>query len=97
MLGQGIAATVYYIVSDLRLARLRALQPMHWPQPGAQSQPQPQPFAGYGPGQASGATPYGLPVQPSGPPPMPEQSYRLGQVRAELDELSDYLRKEQDR
>ncbi|MEZ0069024.1 hypothetical protein ABIA32_005065 [Streptacidiphilus sp. MAP12-20] len=81
MLGQGIAATAYYIASDVRRARV----------------PQPQWQPSYAPGPSPAA--YGVPPQAPAQPaaPMPAQSYRLGQVRAELDELSDYLRKEEGR
>ncbi|WP_037608138.1 hypothetical protein [Streptacidiphilus rugosus] len=93
MLGQGIAATVYYVVCDLRPPRLRPVAPMHLQQP-----PHAGPFAGHGSTPDAGPVPYGSPAhRPLAQPPIPEQSYRLGQVRAELDELSDYLRKERDR
>ncbi|MFF0445570.1 hypothetical protein ACFYT4_03960 [Streptomyces sp. NPDC004609] len=70
--------------------------PQPQPQPQNQNQPHPQP-----------QNPPGAPVHPSAPvPPAPaapaapaaaSDKPRIDQVRAELDELSDYLRKEQGR
>ncbi|MBK3560814.1 hypothetical protein JHN55_30640 [Streptomyces sp. MBT56] len=55
--------------------------------PHQQHQPQPQPQ----PQQHQQPNPYTAPTPPPTPTPAPQ---RLDQVRAELDELSDYLRKE---
>ncbi|MET8326375.1 hypothetical protein [Streptomyces sp. NPDC005181] len=66
--------------------------PQYQPQPQPQPQPQRQPYSQ--PSQPQ--------QQPPQPPPVPHASgptppHRIDQVRAELDELSDYLRKEEDR
>lgn len=50
------------------------------------------PNPGYGYPSAPLRTP--TPAPPPGPTPQPAPTQRLDQVRAELDELSDYLRKE---
>ncbi|MEV8625925.1 hypothetical protein [Streptomyces sp. NBC_01268] len=55
-----------------------------YPQPQPQTQPQPQP-------QPQSSHP-----QPVAPPTPPVASPRIDQVRAELDELSDLLRKDKD-
>lgn len=60
------------------------VQPHPQPQPYAQPQPQPQPQA----------QPHSQPHPQPQPHPRPE---RIQRVRAELDELSDYLRREQGR
>jgi hypothetical protein len=59
-------------------------QPQSRPQPQPQSRPQPQPRSRPQP-------------QPQSQPHSPSDKPRIDQVRAELDELSDYLRKEQGR
>ncbi|MFJ6855377.1 hypothetical protein ACIQM3_33465 [Streptomyces sp. NPDC091271] len=77
--------------------------PYGGPHPGAPSFPS----TGFGPRQASPSPAYGYPPaprqSPTPPPPAapsdtprPAAPQRLDQVRAELDELSDYLRKEGD-
>ncbi|MGP3632271.1 hypothetical protein ACTU45_02655 [Streptomyces sp. 24-1644] len=55
------------------------------PPPGRQTPPAPVPAPGYG---------YPPAVPPSAHTPPPAAPKRIDQVRAELDELSDYLRKE---
>lgn len=52
--------------------------------PPPQAQPQPQPYGR-------------IPQQPQAQPPAAPQPPRIDQVRAELDELSDLLRKEEDK
>ncbi|MEU3723120.1 hypothetical protein [Streptomyces sp. NPDC031705] len=98
----GFAVCVYYLVADIKHHEARALAPApapwypaapqapygghHQPQPPHQPQHQPQPPHQTTPG-------YGYPQaqQPAGQPAQPP---RLGQVRAELDELSELLRKQ---
>ncbi|WP_151477006.1 hypothetical protein [Streptomyces albicerus] len=63
-----------------------ATHPQSQSQPHLQSQPQPQPPEAPVPQS---------PVPPQGPPQRPAPA-RIDQVRAELDELSDYLRKHED-
>ncbi|MFF7339591.1 hypothetical protein ACFZAT_19875 [Streptomyces sp. NPDC008163] len=99
------AVCVYYLVADVRFyARLAGKGAGH-PHQGAgyayvttvPTPPygQPQPYPPH-PGQQQ---PYPLPLtrcpQPEDARPAPPQ--RIDQVRAELDELSDYLRKEEGR
>ncbi|MEU2022037.1 hypothetical protein ABZ565_07715 [Streptomyces sp. NPDC016469] len=98
-------ACVYYLVADVRFyARLRG-KTAGFPQPGSgypyvttvPTPPygQPQPY----PPHPDRQQPYPLPLtrcpQPEDARPAPPQ--RIDQVRAELDELSDYLRKEEGR
>ncbi|MFJ6073852.1 hypothetical protein ACIQFU_23930 [Streptomyces sp. NPDC093065] len=96
----GAAATAYFLVIDIRLHSaprpFAGYPPHHTPAPGPH----------YGPAHPAGpyATPVPAPVQhPVAPPPQhqppqhqPPQHHpapaRIDQVRAELDELSDYLR-----
>jgi hypothetical protein len=81
MLLHGIVATVWFVVSDLRHQR----HERHL-RALRQAPPFPAPFA-----------PPVPPPFPASFPAPPVQQDRLGQVRAELDELSDYLRREQGR
>ncbi|MFJ3878325.1 hypothetical protein ACIPW5_12785 [Streptomyces sp. NPDC090077] len=104
----GFAICVYYLVSDIKHHEAKALAPAPWYPPAPQApyaqhhQPQPHqshqlhqpqpphqttPGYGYPPAQQPPAQPPVPPQQP-GPPP------RLGQVRAELDELSELLRQQ---
>jgi hypothetical protein len=108
----GVGSAAYYLINDIRLRnqwrRAMAYAPPHTqtargsygfprsappapPYPGvlvSQPQPQPQPFAPW-------AYPPDAPVPQ--PPPQRVAPARIDQVRAELDELSDYLRKHGDR
>ncbi|MFK4224236.1 hypothetical protein [Streptomyces sp. NPDC019890] len=90
LLGLAIGVPIHYLVADIR----------HYQEPRAAWGPPPPPYA-------APSAPYGLPprpqptygsppVQPQPPAPAPDKP-RIDQVRAELDELSDYLRKEKDR
>ncbi|MEU8436668.1 hypothetical protein AB0F18_27925 [Streptomyces sp. NPDC029216] len=98
----GFAVCVYYIVADIKHHEARAaLAPAGGPapwypaqqspyaQPPLHQQPQPmqqtRPSYGYPPAQT--------PVPPQ-QAPAPVQPPRIGQVRAELDELSELLRKQ---
>ncbi|MEI5099505.1 hypothetical protein RB200_14020 [Streptomyces sp. PmtG] len=91
-----VPVVAYYLTMDIRyFARLAQAQAVyHQPQfPGyAPQQPQapqpPQPSYGY-PTQTAAT-----PVQNPAPAPPPRPA-RIDQVRAELDELSDYLRKQE--
>ncbi|MFI1186858.1 hypothetical protein [Streptomyces californicus] len=65
------------------------VQPQPHPQPPTAHPPQPHPQPR--PPQGQHPNPYTAPAAPTTPTPAPR---RLDQVRAELDELSDYLRKE---
>ncbi|MGW6354951.1 hypothetical protein ACWFR5_07055 [Streptomyces sp. NPDC055092] len=99
----------YYLVADIRYARKQrfALYSGYQPQPPLQQPaygyPPQQPYAPTPPPpttpvhtqptQTAGQAPTPVPTpapQPQAPPP-----HRIDQVRAELDELSDYLRKQE--
>ncbi len=76
-----MAAVAYYLFAEIRhFGRLR--------QPA---------FTGYAPPLAQPAYgyPQAPPLQDTPPPAAPPAPVRIHQVRAELDELSDYLRKQQ--
>ncbi|MFD6493737.1 hypothetical protein [Streptomyces sp. NPDC060188] len=93
------ACTGYFLFADIR--HYNRLTPAGYPVPLHQA-PHPGPHYGY-PQTAGTASPYGTPVphqqapvaQPPVVPPPPQRPapVRIDQVRAELDELSDYLRK----
>lgn len=76
-------------------------QPQHQtrPQPYAQAQPPTPPLHAM-PTQVSGPGPASTPAPPAPTTPAPQHRtpppHRIDQVRAELDELSDYLRKRED-
>jgi hypothetical protein len=102
--------TVYFLVADIRHDKVRlapsaapaaftpygTTAPQHRtgygypsrPQPVTPVPPQPQPHAGTPPQQSA------VPPQPAVPPQSPVPGPRIDQVRAELDELSDLLRKD---
>ncbi|HEY5835391.1 hypothetical protein [Streptomyces sp.] len=95
-----LATPAYFLVVDIRGARParplpRTAAPVHPPRfpPG--------PIPGTAPGPIPGAPripgtpPYGYGQQPTAP--VPPAGPRIHQVRAELDELSDFLRKEEGR
>ncbi|MGG8409342.1 hypothetical protein ACM614_23455 [Streptomyces sp. 12297] len=98
-----VGVLTYYFYAELRhYERLDRQGPHPGPHPHAPQQP-PLPQAGYGYPQAH-HTP--VPQQPAQPPhhhtPVPQQPaqppappHRIGQVRAELDELSELLRREE--
>ncbi|WP_411129445.1 hypothetical protein [Streptomyces sp. x-19] len=128
LLLQIAGVVAYYLVVDLRVARLQPAGPVPptypagafphpYAPPGGGAFPphapryaqETQPYAAAPPGPAPApVNPYattatGLPPQqplPAHPAPAPQgpahrpQPQRIDQVRAELDELSDYLRKE---
>ncbi|MBO1336570.1 hypothetical protein [Streptomyces sp. VRA16 Mangrove soil] len=74
--------------------------PQQHPQPQPYAQPAPPPPAHTTPTQTGGLAPTPPPAQPPAPMPAPQPNqqgqppHRIDQVRAELDELSDYLRKQ---
>ncbi|MFF4491395.1 hypothetical protein ACFY0F_33920 [Streptomyces sp. NPDC001544] len=107
LLGTLVAATAYYLAADIRhFQRLR--RAFHAQQPAAAyGYPQPSPFtASTVPSVPSVPTvpqsphtpppmphtPLPQPPIPTPPPPQRPAPARIDQVRAELDELSDYLR-----
>ncbi|MET9495039.1 hypothetical protein [Streptomyces sp. NPDC006552] len=79
-----------------------APQPYGYPQPQPYAQPRPQPPAPplhALPTQTAGPVPTPAPTPvpaPQATPPQSRPPHRIDQVRAELDELSDYLRKRED-
>ncbi|MFD8572237.1 hypothetical protein [Streptomyces sp. NPDC059639] len=110
MLVNMIVSVTYYLICDIRFNRRPPFAvgqapygmqppPMYgYPQPQPQPQPQQYPQAPATPPmhgmttQTGGATPTPAPAPQSGNQGQPPQ--RIDQVRAELDELSDYLRKQ---
>ncbi|MGW5275368.1 hypothetical protein ACWEQP_22890 [Streptomyces sp. NPDC004044] len=100
-----LGAPVYYLIADIRHYEQLEKQPFVGgylpPVPGygyptapvQQPRPaQPQQYQQHQPPRYQTAHP-----QSSQPQPAPTPPHRIDQVRAELDELSDYLRKEEDR
>ncbi|OKK16711.1 hypothetical protein AMK16_23600 [Streptomyces sp. CB00455] len=89
----GFATCVYFLVADIRHHEARAsLRPAHWYAAQAAPYPGPRqdaPAYGYPPAQVQPTVP-----APPHVPPQPTPPPRLGQVRAELDELSELLRKQ---
>ncbi|MFD4789954.1 hypothetical protein ACFWN1_23450 [Streptomyces sp. NPDC058459] len=108
-----VAASVHFLVVDVRLQSGSGAAPQGYAPPAAQTVPSaygyPSPAAPYTATPTPTATPpttppttppyppspqppQGIPPQPPAPPrPAPA---RIDQVRAELDELSDYLRRQ---
>ncbi|MDD9382543.1 hypothetical protein M8Z33_39080 [Streptomyces sp. ZAF1911] len=91
----GLGVTVYFLAADIRhhAARRQGMPTAWYPAPPAPYVP---------PQQQSSAPAYGYPpaAQPAPqrapePAPAPTPPPRIGQVRAELDELSELLRKQQ--
>ncbi|MFD7262378.1 hypothetical protein [Streptomyces sp. NPDC059874] len=93
------ASCVYFLTMDIRHHEVKAAvaAAAHWypaqPAPYAATQ-QTTPSYGY-PSQAPTPVPGQMQVPPQAPPQAPAAP-RIGQVRAELDELSELLRKQQD-
>ncbi|MFB7469061.1 hypothetical protein [Streptomyces sp. NPDC056224] len=81
----GLATCVYFLVADIRHYERRAAVPTAQWYPAQPARP----AYGYPPAQAPAPAP--LPPQV---PPQPTPPPRIGQVRAELDELSELLRKQ---
>lgn len=101
----GAVSGAYFLVFDIRHQRAlttagptpsqtTAYMPPRPPQPGY-GYPPAQPYAATQPTQPPQTPP---PYTPAPPPPQPQRPApaRIDQVRAELDELSDYLRKHED-
>ncbi|MFD1658143.1 hypothetical protein ACFSL4_07915 [Streptomyces caeni] len=91
----GALSSAWFVVFDIR--HHRALPPVG-PLPHTMGY---QPGYGYPPAAPYGVTPpqtQPFPYTPAPPPPQPQSPApaRIDQVRAELDELSDYLRKHED-
>lgn len=91
----GLSITVYYLVTDIRYHQARKAVPaLGWYPPAASPYAPTQPPPSYGyppvPHQTPAPAPRQVP-EPAAPTPPP----RIGQVRAELDELSELLRKQQ--
>lgn len=96
----GLSVSVYYLVTDIRHHEARRAAPAAgWYPPHAApylpSQPvQPvRPSYGYPPAPHQPPQPAPQPAQDPAPTPTPAP--RIGQVRAELDELSELLRRQQ--
>ncbi|MFB6812428.1 hypothetical protein [Streptomyces sp. NPDC056387] len=93
----GFATCVYFLVADIRHheALAVAARAVPWypaqPAPYVPPQQQPRPAYGYPPVQQ---TPAPTPTPNPNPAPGPATPPRIGQVRAELDELSELLRKQ---
>ncbi|MFD7028104.1 hypothetical protein ACFWAR_08745 [Streptomyces sp. NPDC059917] len=91
-LATGVATLAYFLYADLR--RQQRPPVAAWYPPPMPPQAQPQPYGyGYPPPQQTQYLP--RPEQPEQPPQSPPPP-RIGQVRAELDELSELLRKHGD-
>ncbi|WP_371528799.1 hypothetical protein OG302_24840 [Streptomyces sp. NBC_01283] len=89
-----VAAVAYYLYADIRhFSRYRTQQYGGYagPQPayGYPQQPGPAPV------HQQPTQPHQPPVQQTPPPPTRPAPARIHQVQAELDELSDYLRKQE--
>ncbi len=96
----GFLTCVYFLVADIQhhsAARAAAVTAPWYPaQPAPyvpQQQPQ-RPAYGYPPAQHQTPTPTPTPTPAPAPAPGPATPPRIGQVRAELDELSELLRKQ---
>ncbi|MGW5780494.1 hypothetical protein [Streptomyces sp. NPDC003863] len=99
LLVQMALVTCYFLVVDIRHHQPAPVVVMV---PSAGAPPYPYPAPGYGyppgavttPGRVPGPNPYAAAPPPAQVPPSPPaQAHRIDQVRAELDELSDLLRK----
>ena len=110
LLGSLVAAMSYYLAADIRhfhqLSYPQAgyAQHQHRPMASPYGYPQPQPQPPYTaatgphtpiPPMAPTPAPTPQSAAPTAPPQRPAPA-RIDQVRAELDELSDYLRKHED-
>ncbi|MBT2452942.1 hypothetical protein J7F03_39130 [Streptomyces sp. ISL-43] len=92
----GVAVTAYFLVADIRHQSVgRAAPPAPWyPAPPAPYvPPQQAPAYGYPYAPRQSPTPVAQPAPESAPAQAPAPP-RIGQVRAELDELSELLRKQ---
>ncbi|MET9464815.1 hypothetical protein ABZY44_08310 [Streptomyces sp. NPDC006544] len=94
----GLGVCVYYLVADIRHheARRAAAVAGWYPQPASPYLPPQQPSRETRPSYGYPQTgPQPAPPRTPEPTPAPPQPPRIGQVRAELDELSELLRKQQ--
>ncbi|MFE2287916.1 hypothetical protein ACFXDJ_27585 [Streptomyces sp. NPDC059443] len=92
----GVAVAVYFLVADIRHhTAVRTAPPAPWyPAPPAPYVPRQQPPAyGYPPAPRQAPAPVAQPAPEPAPAPAPAPP-RIGQVRAELDELSELLRRQ---
>lgn len=99
----GLGVCAYYLVADIRYyEQLKAARAAGWyPQPASPYAPlqETRPSYGYPPAphqlprQAPQPVPPTVPQQAPEPAPAPTTPPRIGQVRAELDELSELLRR----
>lgn len=109
MFAVALAVVPYFLYADIKHFSSRVAQPYYGPTvpyglpPQAQPLPPTPPVAGYGyptvsnqPQPQPQSQPRAQPLSQPQPHP-PSDKPRIDQVRAELDELSDYLRKEQGR
>ncbi|MFI5984091.1 hypothetical protein ACIBEA_24795 [Streptomyces sp. NPDC051555] len=98
-LATGVASLAYFLYADLRRQQRPPVTAWYPPPMPQQHQP-PQYGYGYPPQAAAPAGPAPAQTRPLPPPlPQPPQTPpppRIGQVRAELDELSELLRKQGD-
>ncbi|MGW7088768.1 hypothetical protein ACWGH2_35420 [Streptomyces sp. NPDC054871] len=93
-----LAAVAYYLFADIRhFSRYRQQQYGGYatPQPAYGYPQQPGPAPAPGPVHLQPTQPHQPPVQQTPPPPTRPAPARIHQVQAELDELSDYLRKQE--
>ncbi|MCY0934725.1 hypothetical protein [Streptomyces sp. H34-S4] len=92
----GLSITVYYLVTDIRYHQARQAVPaLGWYPPAASPYTPTQRPPSYGYPPVPHQTPAPTPRQVPEPAPAPTPPPRIGQVRAELDELSELLRKQQ--
>lgn len=93
----GVGVAVYFLVADIRhQTEARTAPPAPWyPAPTAPYAPPQQqaPAYGYPPAPRQAPAPAAQPAPEPAPAPAPAPP-RIGQVRAELDELSELLRKQ---
>ncbi|MCX4526214.1 hypothetical protein OG982_11050 [Streptomyces sp. NBC_01551] len=97
----GFAICVYFLVGDIRHHEAKAAAGQaHWAAPGPYQAPAPyaqghQTVPGYGyPPAPRTPTPTPAPIPAPNMPPATTPPPRIGQVRAELDELSELLRRQ---
>ncbi|MET8473325.1 hypothetical protein ABZY90_36370 [Streptomyces sp. NPDC006422] len=99
-----IGSAVYFLIYDIRRRPTPPAPPYARPTPpSGYGHPQPQPQQTWQvpppqphtmPAQTMGTNPVPAPAPPQQNPTPPAPPHRIDQVRAELDELSDYLRKQ---
>ncbi|MFE5791038.1 hypothetical protein ACFQ8C_00530 [Streptomyces sp. NPDC056503] len=109
VVAMAVAVTAHYLVADIKHHRAAPAPLPYPPHPAAYGYPPAHHAAAVtlpspNPGPSPLPNPYATPTPVPTPPPVapttptnPAHSPRIDQVRAELDELSDLLRKEEDR